>query len=791
MFDKKLFLDTFKISLRIKFGKELSEASDYEKYYALAYTIMSLLSHDWKKTSDEYKGKKMAYYISAEFLIGRSLGNNLINLAMYDFVKEILDELDIDINCLEEIEEDAALGNGGLGRLAACFMESAATLNLPVMGYGARYSEGILKQRFIDGFQFEEGDNWLKNGDPWSLRKESEAQLVEFRDMTVKAVPYDMPMMGYDTLNINTLRLWQAEAICDFDFQRFNNFEYDKSLESKNRAEDLTRVLYPNDEQRVGKVLRLKQQYFFSSASIKDIIVRYKIQNNDNIEGIEDYVRIQLNDTHPVIAISEFIRILVDKEECDFNKALAITRKIFSYTNHTILQEALECWSIDIVDEVNPRNLEIIRLINDALIAEFRWRGINETKIDQMKIIDGNIVKMANLGIYMSHTINGVAKLHTEILKNEVLATWNDYFPEKFQNKTNGITPRRWLKLSNPELSDFITELNGNDEWLKDLTQLKKLEQYKDDKQVLEKLNDIKLQKKIQLAEYLRKHEDIIVNPESIFDVQVKRIHEYKRQLLNAFHIVYLYFKLKENPNLDILPRTFIFGGKAAPGYFRAKAIIKYINEIARVVNNDLSIKGKLKVIFVENYRVSYGEKIFPAADISEQISTAGKEASGTGNMKFMLNATPTIGTFDGANIEIVKEAGIENNFIFGATVEELRAIKNTYQPVEFYLSDPELRQVVDSLMSGLFKDNDTFMLLGIYNSLLKTDQYNEGDNYFVLKDFKSYVEAQKTVDAAFRNRTEWAKKCLMNLANAGAFSSDRTIKEYAEDIWGIESYKI
>lgn len=786
MYNKDQFLDTYKMSLRLNFGKELNEASDLEKYKALATTVMGLISNDWNETRKLYLNKKNAYYFSAEFLIGRSLRNNLMNLLIEDEVEALLSELNIDINELEELEEDAALGNGGLGRLAACFMESAATLNLPLTGYGVRYSEGLLKQAFEDGFQVESGDNWTKYGDPWSIRKESESQIVEFKNMKVKAVPYDMPIIGYDTKNVNTLRLWQSEPIREFDFQKFNEFKYNESLEDKNRAEDITRVLYPNDEQRVGKVLRLRQQYFFCSASIKDIFRKY-IKANGSLDYIEDNTRIQLNDTHPVIGISEFIRLMVDEYGKTFEDAIAMSRKIFSYTNHTILQEALEKWDESIVDDTNPRNLEIIKKIDDYLVTDLSSKGVPNFEIDEMRIIKNGQVRMANLGIYLSHAVNGVAQLHTNILKKDVLKVWNKNYPDRILNKTNGITPRRWLVQSNKELTQFITGLLGSDDWIKDLTLLKDLEKFVDDNSVLERLNDIKQTKKAQLADYIFENEGIQIDPNSIFDVQVKRIHEYKRQLLNAFHIVYLYKKLKANPNLDILPRTFIFGGKAAPGYFRAKAIIKFINEIARVVNNDMEIKGKIKVVFVQNYRVTYGEKIFPAADISEQISTAGKEASGTGNMKFMLNATPTIGTYDGANVEIVGEAGFENNFIFGARVEELQTIKDEYQSMEYYLNDDELKDVVDSLMSGEFKDNDSFMLLDIYNGLLRQGG-SKSDTYFVLKDFRSYVDMQREVDRSYRDRLGWARKCLINLANVGKFSSDRTIQEYADEIWEINN---
>ena len=788
MFEKEKFIETFKVALKLNFGKEVEEASNLEKYHALSETIMGKISSDWNNTQKSYAQNRQGYYFSAEFLIGRSLSNNLVNLMLDEEVKDALKSLEIDLDVISEEEEDAALGNGGLGRLAACFMESAATMNLPLTGYGVRYAEGLLKQNIVDGFQVESGDSWLKKGDPWSLRKESESQIVEFKDMKVRAVPYDMPIIGYDTKNINTLRLWQSEAILDFDFKKFNEFKYDESIKSKNRAEDITRVLYPNDEQRVGKVLRLRQQYFFCSASIKDIIKKH-IDKFGNLDNIDDFVRIQLNDTHPVISISEFIRILVDDYEYDFNLAMEKSKAIFSYTNHTIMQEALEKWDLTIVEDTNPRNLQIIKDISEIFLEDIKNTDATPEEIEEMKIIKDDHVNMANLGIYLSHAVNGVAELHTNILKDDVLSSWYKFYPERFQNKTNGITPRRWLAMSNPELTSYISELIGDKDWIKDLPRLKELEKYVDDEEVLNKLSDIKLEKKKQLANYIKEHEGIDIDPNSIFDIQIKRIHEYKRQLMNALHIVYLYKRLKENPNLDILPRTFIFGGKSAPGYFRAKSIIKFINEIARVINNDLEIKDKIKVVFVENYRVSYAEKLFPAADVSEQISTAGKEASGTGNMKFMLNATPTLGTYDGANVEIVEEAGFENNFIFGARVEELRSIKDKYNPMEIYLNDKETKEAVDSLMSGEFKDNDTFMFYDIYNSLLRDN--GASDQYFILKDLRSYIDENKKVDESYRNKLEWSKKCLINLANSGKFSSDRTILDYAENIWDIKENKI
>lgn len=786
MFDKEKFLETLKLSLRLDFGTSLELADPLEKYLSLSRTVMSHISDDWQKTKEAYEGDRQAFYFSAEFLLGRSLGNNLINLAIYDEVKELMDELDVDLNQLEELEEDAGLGNGGLGRLAACFMESAATLNLPLQGYGVRYREGLFKQRFVDGFQVEEGDNWTKYGDPWSIRRESEAQIIEFRDFKVKAVPYDVPIIGYGTRNINTLRLWQSEAINDFDFQKFNEFKFDEAVEAKNRSEDITRVLYPNDNQREGKVLRFMQQYFFTSASIKDMVRNYK-RVHGSLKDFAKNTRIQLNDTHPVIAIPELIRIFYDEEKMHWDDCLDMVTEIFSYTNHTILQEALESWGIDIVQEVCPRNFEIIQMIDHHFNIYLQGKNYSKEKIDEMKIIQGNQVEMAHLGIVGSHTVNGVAELHTSILKEDVLKDWYELWPERFQNKTNGITPRRWLVYSNRKLSALITELLGNEDWITDLGQLKKLEDFVDDEEVLKRINDIKLDNKKRLADYIKKNEGIEIDPHSIFDIQIKRIHEYKRQLLNAFHIVHLYHKLKTDPDFDMVPRTFIFGGKAAPGYFRAKSIIKFINEIGRIINNDCEICDRIKVVFVENYRVSYAEKLFSAADISEQISTAGKEASGTGNMKFMLNATPTIGTYDGANVEIVEEAGEENNFIFGASVEELESLKDHYDPMKIYMENKDVKRVVDSLMSPQLNDDHTFMLLDIYNGITRGNDWETPDAYFVLKDFESYVEAQREVEQAYQNPKSWARKCLINLANSGKFSSDRTISDYARDIWHIE----
>ncbi|MDD7592752.1 MAG: glycogen/starch/alpha-glucan phosphorylase [Peptoniphilaceae bacterium] len=785
------FLQALEDNARHMFRASFADASPHEKYAALSRTIMNGLMDNWIATEEKTRTMRNEYYFSAEFLVGRALGNNLLNLDILDEVKEVLSDIGVDFEQLEDEEEDAALGNGGLGRLAACFIESAATEGYPVQGYGVRYREGIFKQKFIDGFQHEVGDNWTEKGDFWSIRKDSDAQIVRFRDEAVIAIPYDMPIVGYQNGVVNTLRLWQAESLdSGFDFDKFNNFEYDAALSGVNRAEDITRVLYPNDIQRAGKVLRFKQQYFFTSASIQDLVKRYEQNFPDDVtfEDFPRYHSIQLNDTHPVIAIPELMRVLIDTKDLSWDAAYDIATHTFAFTNHTVLQEALEKWPLDIVDEVCPRCLDLIKEINQKMISELRGRGISEDKINTYRIIHDNVVEMAYLAVWCAVAVNGVAPIHTRILMTETFKQWVEILPHKFSNKTNGVTPRRWLQYANPELTAFITKKLGSDAWYHDLTLLKGLEQFQDDPETLDELNAIKHEKKVQLARYIERTEGITVDPDSIFDVQIKRLHEYKRQLLNIFDVLYMYDKLKKNPGLDVVPRTFLFGAKAAPGYRRAKATIKFINEVARMVNGDPDTKKKLRVVFLQNYRVSSAEMLFPAADISEQISTAGKEASGTGNMKFMMNATPTMGTYDGANIDIFEAAGEENNFRFGATVEELDALAPTYNPNDYYMRDPELKKVVDYLLDDQrLKDNGTYLFLDVYNSLVAPQNGERGDVYYVLKDFRAYVEAQERVDAAYRDRRGWARMCLMNLANCGYFSSDRTIREYVEDIWHLE----
>ena len=651
--------------------------------------------------------------------MGRALGNNLISLGLYNEVKEVLDELGFDLNRIEEIEEDAGLGNGGLGRLAACFMDSGASLEVPLKGYGIRYNNGLFSQYFEDGFQKEDVDSWLKYGEPWSIRKEDEFVTVDFEDMTVKAIPYDTPIIGYASKNINTLRLWKCEPVKEFDFKLFNEQKYDEALELKNRAEDISRVLYPNDSNREGKLLRLRQQYFLVSASLKDIIRKHKEVFGNVTEDFAKMHAVQLNDTHPVLAIPELIRLLVDEEVFTFEEAYNVASKTFAYTNHTILAEALEKWDVDLIEELFPRILEIIEKIDAEFIVNLEEKGYSEEEIEEFRIVNDGKVRMANLAIHVGFAVNGVAKLHTDILKNIELKNWYELYPEKFQNKTNGITPRRWLRLCNQELSALITELLGSEDWVKNLDLLKGLEKYKDDEEVLKRFMDIKHTKKEQLAAYIKEHEGVELDPDSIFDIQIKRLHEYKRQLLNTLYILDLYYRLKENPDMDIPKVTFIYGAKAFPGYKRAKSIVKLTNEVAKLINNDESIKGKIKVVFVENYRVSYAEKLFPAADVSKQISTAGKEASGTGNMKFMLNGAPTFGTNDGANVEIVRESGVDNNFIFGLEVEDIEELKGKYNPVDYYESDADLKRVLDSLVDGTFDDGGNGDFEDLYNSLL------------------------------------------------------------------------
>lgn len=783
MMQKEVLKTNIERYCKVKYGKNLSEAEPYEIFNAVSLALLEEIIPDWNTTTKLYQSGKEAYYISAEYLMGRALGNNLICMNAYDEVKEILDELKIDLNVIEEIEEDAGLGNGGLGRLAACFMESAAAMNLPLVGYGLRYQNGLFNQKIKDGAQVEQVDTWLKYGDPWSIRKDSEAVTVEFEDYSVKAVPYDVPIIGYGSKNVNTLRLWQSEALVPFDFELFCEQEYSEALKCKNEAENITRVLYPADSKEAGKMLRIRQQYFMVSASLKDIIRTFKKNGHTDFMTFGKLHAIQLNDTHPTLAIPELIRILVDEEDVCFKDAMKIAVETFAYTNHTILAEALEKWDIKLIKKLSPRIYNIIEIIDKRFVAELQAMGYSKKEIEDFKIIHDGQVRMANLAIHMGHAVNGVAALHTEILKNTELHNWYELYPEKFQNKTNGITPRRWLKLCNKELAALITELLGNEDWVTDLSQLQKLEAYVNDETVLNRLMDIKQTKKEQLAKYIKETEGVEVDPNSLFDIQIKRLHEYKRQLLNAFYILDLYYRIKENPNLDMPKTTFIFGAKAFPSYRRAKSIVKFIGAIAKLVSSDPVVSEKMQVLFVENYRVSYGEKLFPAADISKQISTAGKEASGTGNMKFMLNGALTFGTYDGANVEIVQEAGEENNFIFGLRVEDIEKIKKTYTGKAAAEANGDVMRVVSSLVDGTFENDGSGDFEDLYNSLMV-----ERDTYFVLEDFLAFREAENKVFMAYKDQKAWAKMSLMNIAHSGVFSSDRTIMQYANEIWNIKS---
>ncbi|AVQ18602.1 glycogen/starch/alpha-glucan phosphorylase [Fusobacterium mortiferum] len=790
--EKEVLRKQIERNLKVSFGKELEEAKDFEIYRALGQAVMENIADNWYDTGKLYEKQKQAFYLSAEFLMGRALGNNLINLGMLKEVQELFDELGIDYNKVEDAEEDSALGNGGLGRLAACFLDSLATLNLPGKGYGIRYRNGIFNQEFRDGYQIEKPETWLKYGDVWSVMRPDDEVIVTFGDGSVRAVPYDMPIIGYGTNNINTLRLWEAHSLVDLDLGKFNQQDYLHATQQKTLAEDISRVLYPNDSTDEGKKLRLKQQYFFVSASLQDIVKRYKKVHGNDFDKFAEFTAIQLNDTHPVIAIPELMRIFIDIEGISWEKAWSIVEKTFAYTNHTILAEALEKWWVGLYEQVVPRVYQITQGIDNQLreLLEQKFPG-DKARQDRMRIINGNMIHMAWLAIYGSHKVNGVAALHTEILKNKELKDWYELYPEKFLNKTNGITQRRWLLQSNPQLASLITELIG-DAWITDLSELKKLEAYLDDEKVLKRILDIKHEKKVELAEFLKRTQGIEINPDSIFDVQIKRLHEYKRQLLNIFQIIGLYNKLKLNPSMNFTPVTYIFGAKAAPGYFVAKGIIRLINEVAQMINKDPDVNSKLKVVFVENYRVSVAQKLFPAADISEQISTAGKEASGTGNMKFMLNGALTLGTMDGANVEIVEEAGKENNYIFGLTVKEVEEMRaNGYDPHVPYNCVEGLKKIVDSLVDGTFSDLGNGVYGTIHRSLMENAPWHQADQYFVLEDYEAYRRTQQLINKEYTFRMDWARKQLKNIANAGKFSSDRTIKEYAEEIWNITPVKL
>ena len=809
-FSKEEFKKNVISNCKSLYRKNIEEANQQEVFQAVSYAVKDIIIDKWIATHKQYEkdDPKMVYYMSMEFLMGRALGNNMINLCAYDEIKEALDELGLDINVIEDQEPDAALGNGGLGRLAACFMDSLATLEYPAYGCGIRYKYGMFKQEIKDGYQVEVPDNWLKDGNPFEIKRSEYRYEVKFggyvrsyrdektgRDMFVQedyrsviAVPYDIPVLGYGNNTVNSLRIWDAEPVNTFNLNSFDKGDYQKAIEEENLAKNIVEVLYPNDNHYAGKELRLKQQYFFVSASVQRAVDRYKSMNNGDVKNLYKKVTFQLNDTHPTVAVAELMRILMDENGLEWDEAWDVTTKTVAYTNHTIMAEALEKWTIELFSRLLPRIYQIVEEINRRFVEEIKakYPGDQE-KVRKMAIIYDGQVKMANLAIVAGYSVNGVAKLHTEILKKQELRDFYEMMPEKFNNKTNGITQRRFLKHANPLLSDWITDKIG-DGWVTDLSQLEKLMLYVDDPKAQQDFMQIKYKNKVRLAKYIKEHNGIDVDPNSIFDVQVKRLHEYKRQLLNILHVMYLYNQIKRNPDYDMVPRTFIFGAKAAAGYKIAKQTIKLINNVANVINNDASIKGKIKVVFIENYRVSNGEIIFAAADVSEQISTASKEASGTGNMKFMLNGAITLGTMDGANVEIVNEVGAENAQIFGLSSDEVIRFENEggYDPMEIFNNDQEIRDVLMELINGKYSPEDTEMFRDIYNSLLNNDGGRRADTYFILKDFRSYAEAQRKIDERYRDTNGWAKTVMTNTAKAGKFSSDRTIEEYATEIWHL-----
>ena len=794
------------------YRKTIDEAEPQQVYQAVAYAVKDVIIDQWIATHKAYdeNDAKIVYYLSMEFLMGRALGNNIINIGAQKEIREALTELGFDLNVIEDQEPDPALGNGGLGRLAACFLDSLATLGYPAYGCGIRYHYGMFKQKIENGYQIEVPDEWLKNGYPFELRRAEYATEVKFGGYvktvwengrnkfiqegyrSVMAIPYDMPIVGYGNNMVNTLRIWDAQPLNSFSLQAFDKGDYQKAVEEENLAKNLVEVLYPNDNHYSGKELRLKQQYFFISASVQRAVAKYK-ENHSDIHKLPEKVIFQLNDTHPTVAIAELMRILLDVEGLEWDEAWDITTKCCAYTNHTIMSEALEKWPIELFSRLLPRIYQIVEEINRRFLIEVerRYPG-NYEKVKKMAIIFDGQVKMAHLAIVAGFSVNGVARLHTEILKNQELRDFYEMMPEKFNNKTNGITQRRFLLHGNPELAAWVTDKIGS-EWITDLSKIGKLKIYADDKKCQQEFMNIKYHNKLRLAKYIKEHNGIDVDPRSIFDVQVKRLHEYKRQLLNILHIMYLYNQLKDNPNMEMVPRTFIFGAKAAAGYQIAKKTIKLINSVANVINNDRSINGKIKVVFIEDYRVSNAELIFAAADVSEQISTASKEASGTGNMKFMLNGALTLGTMDGANVEIVEEVGQENAFIFGLSSDEVIGYENNggYNPVEIFNTDQEIRRVLMQLINGYFAPENPELFRDIYNSLLNTKNSAKADTYFILKDFRSYAEAQKRVEEAYKNEDWWAKAALLNTASAGKFSSDRTIEEYVKDIWHLKKIQV
>ena len=809
MFDKDQFKAMVKEQVQNLYRKTLEEADQQQLFQAVSYVVKDKIIENWMASQKQFdeQDPKMVYYMSMEFLMGRALGNNLINLCEYKEVKEALEEMGLDLNVLEDQEPDAALGNGGLGRLAACFLDSLATLGYQAYGCGIRYRYGMFKQKIRDGYQVEVPDNWLKNGNPFELRRPEYAKEVRFGGyvrvdydpatgrnhftqegyQSVLAVPYDIPIVGYGNNVVDTLRVWDAEAINDFQLEHFDKGDYQKAVEQENLARNIVEVLYPNDNHYAGKELRLKQQYFFISASVQAAIEKYKKKHSD-IRKFYEKATFQMNDTHPTVAVAELMRILLDEEKLEWEEAWEVTTKTVAYTNHTIMSEALEKWPIELFSRLLPRIYQIIEEINRRFILDIqaKYPG-NQEKVAKMAIIYDGQVKMAHLAIVAGYSVNGVARLHTEILKKQELRDFYEMFPDKFNNKTNGITQRRFMLHGNPLLADWVTDHIGS-EWITDLPQIAKLKVFVDDPKAQHEFMNIKYQNKLRLAKYIKEHNGIDVDPRSIFDVQVKRLHEYKRQLMNILHVMYLYNEIKDHPEMDFYPRTFIFGAKAAAGYRRAKLTIKLINSVADVINNDASINGKLKVVFIEDYRVSNAELIFAAADVSEQISTASKEASGTGNMKFMLNGAPTLGTMDGANVEIVEEVGEENAFIFGLSSDEVINFENNggYDPNYYFNTDQQIRRVLMQLINGTFSNGDMEMFREIYDSLL-TNKYGRPDQYFILADLKPYADAQKRVEEAYRDEKRWAKMAMLNVACSGKFTSDRTIREYVDEIWHLD----
>ncbi|RGE10215.1 glycogen/starch/alpha-glucan phosphorylase [Clostridiaceae bacterium TF01-6] len=803
---------TIVFNVKSIYRKTIDEATPAMVYQAVALAVKDMIIDRWIATHKEYdkQDAKIVYYMSMEFLTGRFLGNNIISLCEQKEIEEALSELGFDLNSIEDQERDPALGNGGLGRLAACFLDSLASLGYPAYGCGIRYRYGMFKQQIRDGYQIEVPDEWLKDGYPFEIRRAEYATEVKFGGyvetewdgkrnhfvqkgyQSVMAVPYDIPIMGYGNNVVNSLRIWDAQPVNTFNLSEFDKGDYQKAVEQENLAKTIVEVLYPNDNHYSGKELRLKQQYFFISASVQRAIKKYK-EKHDDIHKFYEKASFQLNDTHPTVAVAELMRILLDEENLEWDEAWEITTKTCAYTNHTIMAEALEKWPIELFSRLLPRVYQIVEEINRRFVTQIqqRYPGDNE-KIRRMAIIYDGQVRMAYLAIVGSFSVNGVAKLHTEILEKQELRDFYEMMPEKFNNKTNGITQRRFLLHGNPLLADWVTDKIGN-EWITDLSNIKKLSVYVDDEKCQQEFMNIKYQNKIRLAKYIKEHNGIDVDPRSIFDVQVKRLHEYKRQLMNILHVMYLYNQLKDNPNMDIVPRTFIFGAKAAAGYKRAKLTIKLINNVANVINNDKSIGGKLKVVFIEDYRVSNAELIFSAADVSEQISTASKEASGTGNMKFMLNGALTIGTMDGANVEMAEEVGKDNMFIFGASADEIINLENNggYNPMDIFNNDQDIRRVLMQLINGYYSPQDPELFRDIYNSLLNTQSSDRADTYFILKDFRSYAEAHKKIDQAYRDEKWWARTAMLNTASAGKFSSDRTIEEYVRDIWHLKKIKV